>query len=57
MLAAMYSETGNFSQAVLTAQQALEIAEKQQNAELTSALRANLARYQHQALSGPSAQN
>jgi tetratricopeptide (TPR) repeat protein len=57
MLAAMYSETGNFSQAVLIAQQALDMAEKQQNSELATALRANLARYQHQALGGPSAQN
>jgi tetratricopeptide (TPR) repeat protein len=57
MLAAMYSETGNFSQAVIIAQQALDIADKQQNTELASALRANLARYQHQALGGPSAQN
>ncbi len=57
MLAAMYSETGNYPQAVLIAQQALDIADKQQNSELATALRANLARYQHQALRGPSAQN
>ena len=49
MLAAMYSETGNYSQAVAVAQQALAVAENQQNAELASALRGNLARYQHQA--------
>ncbi|MGA8089815.1 MAG: tetratricopeptide repeat protein [Terracidiphilus sp.] len=49
MLAAMYSETGNYAQAVSTAQHALDLAEKQQNAELTTTLRANVARYQHQA--------
>jgi tetratricopeptide (TPR) repeat protein len=49
MLAAMYSETGSYAQAVATAQRALDLAEKQQNAELAAALRANLARYQGQA--------
>jgi len=49
MLAAMYSETGNYAQAVAIAQQALEIAEKQQNTSLAAALRGNLARYRHQA--------
>ena len=57
MLAAMHSETGNYAQAVLIAQQALDLAEKQQNTELVAALRSSLARYQHQALNGPSAQN
>jgi tetratricopeptide (TPR) repeat protein len=56
MLAAMYSETGNFSQAVIIAQQALDLAEKQQNSELATTLRANLARYQFQAQAGPAAQ-
>ncbi len=54
MLAAMYSETGNYPQAVITAQQALKIAEQQQNALLTTELRGNLARYQHQAEQAPS---
>jgi len=48
MLAAMYSEAGNYPQAISTAEQALNLAESKQNADLTSALRANLARYQHQ---------
>jgi tetratricopeptide (TPR) repeat protein len=49
MLAAMYSETGNYPRAVTVAQQALDIAEKQQNSNLSGALRGNLARYQRQA--------
>jgi tetratricopeptide (TPR) repeat protein len=49
MLAAMYSETGNYAQALTIAQQGLDIAEKQQNGDLSTALRANLTRYQHQA--------
>src|SRR6185437_12155272 len=49
MLAAMYSETGNNRKAVTIAQQALELAEKQNNGDLANALRASLARYQHQA--------
>jgi tetratricopeptide (TPR) repeat protein len=49
MLAAMYSETGNYAQAVVVAQQALQIAEKQQNADLAASLRGNIARYEHQA--------
>ena len=57
MLAAMYSETGDFSRAVIIAQQAIDMAEKQQNTELTTALRANLARYQHQAQASSAAQN
>jgi len=57
MLAAMYSETGNFSQAVIIAQQALGVAEQQKSTDLATALRANLARYQHQAQAVPAAQN
>ena len=55
MLAAMYSETGNYAEAVTTAQQALDLAEQQHNAQLAAALRSNLDRYQHQAeaASGP----
>jgi len=49
MLAAMYSETGNDRKAVIIAQKALELAEKQQNGDLANALRASLARYQHKA--------
>jgi tetratricopeptide (TPR) repeat protein len=49
MLAAMYSETGNYPKAVATAQEALELARQQQNADLANALSANLDRYQHQA--------
>jgi tetratricopeptide (TPR) repeat protein len=49
MLAAMYSETGNDLKAVIIARQALDLAEKQQNGDLASALRASLARYQRQA--------
>jgi tetratricopeptide (TPR) repeat protein len=49
MLAAMHSETGNYAQAVAIAQQALDLAVHQQNAELAGALRDSLARYQHQA--------
>jgi tetratricopeptide (TPR) repeat protein len=52
MLAAMYSETGSYQQAVAAAQQALDLAEKQQNEDLATALRANLARYHHQAQEG-----
>jgi tetratricopeptide (TPR) repeat protein len=49
MLAAMYSETGNYAEAVATAQQALDLAEQQHNAQLAATLRDNLARYQRQA--------
>lgn len=52
MLAAMHSETGNYQQAVAIAQQALDLAEQQQNTDLANALRGNLARYQHQAQEG-----
>jgi hypothetical protein len=51
MLAAMESETGRFADAVATAQAALDRARQQQNAALTAALEANLARYQAQAQS------
>jgi tetratricopeptide (TPR) repeat protein len=55
MLAAMYSETGKYQQAVATAQQALDLAVQQQNTELANALRGNISLYErqeHQA-SGP----
>jgi tetratricopeptide (TPR) repeat protein len=48
LLAAMYSETGNYPQAIAIAQQALDLANQQQNTSLATALRANLTRYQHQ---------
>jgi tetratricopeptide (TPR) repeat protein len=54
MLAAMYSETGKYQQAVTTARQALELAERQQNNELATALRGNIALYEHQTVSGSS---
>lgn len=53
MLAAMYSETGNYPQAVAIAKQALDLVEQQQNSDLANALRDNLARYQHQAEQAP----
>ncbi|WP_348265288.1 tetratricopeptide repeat protein [Telmatobacter sp. DSM 110680] len=49
MLGAMYSEIGNYPQALTTAQQALEIADKQQNLELAKVLRDDVARYQQKA--------
>jgi tetratricopeptide (TPR) repeat protein len=48
LLAAMYSETGNYPRAIAIAQQALDLANQQQNTSLATALRANLTRYQHQ---------
>lgn len=54
MLAAMYSETGKYQQAVTVAQQALALAEQQQNTDLVTALRGNIALYEHQAQSGSS---
>ncbi len=52
MLAAMQSETGRFSEAVATAQAALDLARQQQNGTLAASLEANLARYRAQAQSG-----
>ena len=49
MVAAMYSETGKYQQAVATAEHALELATERNDLELANALRANLARYQTQA--------
>jgi Flp pilus assembly protein TadD len=53
MLAAVYSETGQYAKAISTAQSALEVAVRLQNEELATALRANLARYQLQAQQAP----
>jgi len=55
MLAAMYSENGQYAGAVTTAQQALALAVRQQHDDLAQALRANLARYQQQAGIGATA--
>jgi Flp pilus assembly protein TadD len=49
MLAAMYSETGQYQKAVVTAQHALDLAIQQQNDPLVTDLRGNIERYQHQA--------
>jgi tetratricopeptide (TPR) repeat protein len=46
MLAAMYSETGQYSKAVATAQQALDLALQHRNDGLATELKGNLARYQ-----------
>ncbi len=54
MLAAMYSETGKFQMAVTTAQHALDLAVQQQNNDLATALRGNIALYEKQARSGSS---
>ena len=49
MLAGVYSDNGKYQQAIATAKQALDIAVQQQNSELATALRANIALYQRQA--------
>ncbi len=49
MLAGMYSETGQYQEAVTTAQHALDLATRQQNTALAEALQGNIARYQRQA--------
>jgi tetratricopeptide (TPR) repeat protein len=54
MLAAMYSETGQYQKAVDTAQHSLDLAIGQRNDELANALRGNLARYKLQAQQSPS---
>jgi tetratricopeptide (TPR) repeat protein len=53
MLAAMYSETGQYQKAVDTAQHALDQAVRLQNNDLAAALRGNIARYQSQARRQP----
>jgi tetratricopeptide (TPR) repeat protein len=57
MLAAMYSELGQYPQAVATAEEALTLAIQQHNDDLATALKGNLARYQHQAGMNPGAGN
>jgi tetratricopeptide (TPR) repeat protein len=49
MLAAMYSETGQYDKAVSTARHALELAVAHQDNDLANALRGNVARYERQA--------
>lgn len=52
MLAATYSDTGRYSEAVSTARRALELAIRQQNDGLAARLKASLARYEGLARSG-----
>ncbi len=52
MLAATYSDTGRYSEAVSTARSALELAVRQQNDGLAARLKASLARYEGLARSG-----
>jgi len=52
MLAATYSDTGRYSEAVSTARHALELATRQQNDGLAARLKASLARYEGLARSG-----
>ncbi len=49
MLAAMYSETGRYSEAITTARQALAAATQQHDDALATSLATNLARYEAQA--------
>jgi Flp pilus assembly protein TadD len=53
MLAAMYSETGQYTKAVTIAQQALDLAVQHHADTLAAELKANLARYQSQAQQSP----
>jgi Flp pilus assembly protein TadD len=48
MLAAMYSETGQYQKAVTTARQALDLAIERKNEALAEKLRESLARYEYQ---------
>jgi Flp pilus assembly protein TadD len=52
MLAAMQSETGQYADAMSTAQRALNLARQQQNFSLAASLEANLSRYKTQAAPG-----
>ena len=49
MLAAMYSETGRYADAIATARRALELADQEQDRGLAASLQANLQRYEAQA--------
>ena len=55
MLAAAYSDTGRFTQAIETARRALDIATQRQNDDLATRLRASLGRYQALAQQGKGA--
>jgi Flp pilus assembly protein TadD len=57
MLAAAYSQTGQYQQAVVTAQQALKLAVDQRNDDLVTALRSDVTRYESRLrqASGPGA--
>ena len=46
MLAAMYSEVGRFPDAAQTARRALEIATRENNAQLVEMLRARIEQYE-----------
>jgi len=46
MLAATYSETGKYQKAVVTAQQALELATHQRNDELAAAITGDITQYE-----------
>jgi Flp pilus assembly protein TadD len=56
MLAAMYSETGRYADAISTAQRALAVAREQHDDALAASVEANLTRYQAQA-SGSATKN
>jgi Flp pilus assembly protein TadD len=52
MLAATYSDTGRYSEAVSTARRALQLATQQHNDGLVARLKASLSRYEGLAQSG-----
>jgi tetratricopeptide (TPR) repeat protein len=52
MLAATYSDTGRYAEAVSTARQALELAIRQRNDALATRLKTSLTRYEGLARSG-----
>ncbi len=52
MLAAMYAETGRYTEAIATAQKALDLAGEQRNTELAASLKSSLERYEALARGG-----
>ncbi len=52
MLAAMYAETGRYTEAIATARKALDLANAQRNAELAASLKSSLERYEALARGG-----
>jgi tetratricopeptide (TPR) repeat protein len=54
MLAAMYSENGRYAEAIVTARNALQLANQEQDQSLATSLQANLQRYESQANAAPS---